>query len=194
MPFCFYFIYFYCGEILKLKFDFTPTQVVNNNLWPALINIPAILLVAFLGLLSERLGLLNIIKCKLYLFTLCIIAFSSALGNCNNSKIIFLFQCIFVFVRFDYIPAAPIFVNNFPILKRFRYTSFIRSVAATFTYTSASLLLAYATKKLGYVGILLVFIPFGVCFAWGIYFFEQKEKEEGRQAIGKQNRIIPRHI
>jgi hypothetical protein len=71
-------------------------------------------------------------------------------------------------------------MNHFPMLKRFRYTSFIRSIAATFTYTAASLLSVYATKKLGYAGILLVFIPFGACFAWGIYYFEQKEEEEKR--------------
>jgi MHS family proline/betaine transporter-like MFS transporter len=104
MPFCFFFIYFYCGEILKLKFDFTPSQVVSNNVWPSIINIPAVLLVVFLGLLSQKLDLLNIIKCKLYLFTLCIIAFLSCLSNCNNSNIVFLFQCILtIFPQLQYL-------------------------------------------------------------------------------------------
>jgi MHS family proline/betaine transporter-like MFS transporter len=172
-PLCFYFIYVHCGEILKSQFGFTPVQVANNNFWLAMINVPAILLVSFLG---YKLNIMSIIKCKLCLFSLVIVCFAAFLIHFSNSKILFIFQCFFVFTRFDYIPAAPILVQYFPILKRFRYTSFIRSIAATLTYIVASFCLVYSTKKLGYFGILLVFIPFGVCFVWGIHYFEKMEK------------------
>ena len=174
-PLCFYFIYFYCGEILKAQFGFTSVQVANNNFWLAMINVAAILLVSFLG---YKLNIMNIIKCKLFVFSLAIFLFAAFLIDFSNSKILFLFQCFFVFTRFDYIPAAPILVKHFPVLKRFKYTSFIRSIAATFTCIVASFCLMYSTKKLGSLGILLVFIPFGACFAWGIHYFEKMEKEE----------------
>ncbi len=183
MPFCFYFIYFHCGEILKSKFAFTPIQVINNNIWPAMINIPFILLVA---LLSYKLNLLKIVKWKLFIFSLIIFAFAISVNNFSSPSTIFLFQCAFVCFRFDYIPAAPILVKNFPVLKRFKYTSIIRSIAATCSYTTTAFFLAYATKHLGHKGILLVFIPFGLCFTWGIHYFEKKELEEKQQAIERQ--------
>ncbi len=190
-PMCFYFIFFHCTEILRSTFGFTPNQIILNNVWPLALNISTGLTVAFL---SYRIQPLKIVKFKLVSFFLFLALFPLALNKWHSPTTIFVFTCIFVMLRFDHIPAAPIFMRHFPVLKRFRYTSFILSIAASLTYILTAFGLVFLTKKLGYSGILLVFIPFGVCFAWGIYYFEQEEEEEKKQTIERQKSTFAGHF
>jgi MHS family proline/betaine transporter-like MFS transporter len=176
-PLCFYLMLFHCGEILRNEFKYTPTQIVDNNMLPAILNLLISLLVAYC---SYKIRPLWIIKFKLVTFLVSLVLFIVAFYQWHTPKTLILFQCIWATFRFDYTPAAPIFFKYFPALKRFRYTSLIRSVAITFSYTTTSFLLAYATKQLGQSGILLIFIPFSICFAWGIYYFEQREQMQKR--------------
>jgi MFS family permease len=182
-PMCFYFIFFHCAEILKNSFGFTPSQIIMHNIWPLALNIATGLTVSYL---SYRISPLKIIKFKLASFFLFLTFFPWALDRWHNPTTIFVFTCIFVMLRFDHIPAAPIFMKHFPVLKRFRYTSFILSLAASLTYLLTAFGLVFLTKELGYFGILLVFIPFGVCFAWGVRYFEKMEETEKKQAIERK--------
>jgi len=143
-----------------------------NNLMPITLNMPAALLLAAL---SYKISPLKILKYKMILFLLCIVAFPAMTKLFNNPKTILAFQCILVFFRFDHIPAAPVLIKHFPVLKRFRYSSFILSLAAVITYVITSFGLVFLTKSLGNNAVLFIIIPVGMCFGWAVRYFEKKE-------------------
>ena len=182
-PLCFYLILFHCGEILKDEFEYTPAQIIRNNLLPTMFNILTSLFVAYY---SYKIRPLVIIKFKLVIFSISLIAFLFAFTKWHDPKTLVLFQCIWAIFRFDNSPATPIFLKYFHALKRFRYTSIIRSTSITFSYTAISFLLVCTTKQFGHAGILLVFIPLIISFALSLRYFEQKEEEEKRQSIARQ--------
>ncbi len=187
MPVCAYFIYFHCGSILHHTFGFTPAQVVKNNLFPTILNVIALLGTVYC---SGIIAPLKIIKLQVALFITGIIFFLIAFNIWHSSNTILLFQCILVFVRFDYMPAAPIFFKHFPILQRFRYAILIRAISTLITFGVAAFGFELVTKEFGTNGILLIFFPIGICFTWGIYHFEQKEKVSQRQGIEIQKNTI----
>jgi MFS family permease len=186
-PLCFYFIFFHCAEILRNTFNFTPEQIIRNNLIPLIVNLISALIFA---MLSYKFAPLRLIKCKLMAFLILLACFPFSISTWNSAKTILIFQCLMVFFRFDHIPAAPIFIKHFPVLKRFRYSSFLLSSAYLSIYIITSFGLVLLSKQFGHMSILLFFIPFGICFAWAIGYFEQKEKAEKKQQLDIEKGMI----
>lgn len=173
-PPCFYFVYIYCGDILKYDFGFTPHQIIQQNFAVSIID-----LIGLMGLvyLSSKFYPLKILKVKLYLFFASIISFPYVMKLYPDPNVVLVYQCLAALFVFDHIPATPIFYKHFPILKRFTYTSLISAVAKLLTYFITSFGLVYATKYYGYYGIFLILFPTGLMFYISVRYFEKKEKE-----------------
>ncbi|QQV74906.1 Putative sialic acid transporter [Rickettsia tillamookensis] len=172
-PPCFYFVYIYCGDILKRECGFTPNQIINQNFWVSIIDLLGIIGLAFI---SYKIHPFKILKVKLYLFFTSLIFFPIMLNYNPTPLYIFIFQCLAALFVFDHVPAAPIFYKYFPVFKRFTYTSMLSAIAKLFTYIITSFGLVYITNYLGYWGLFLIFIPVGITFFMGVTYFEKMEK------------------
>lgn len=172
-PPCFYFIYIYCGDVLKQKFGFTSGQVINQNFLVSMVDLAGVIALVYL---SYKVHPFKILKGKLYLFFLSIISFPFIISHTNNPTYILVFQCLAALFVFDHVPAAPIFYKYFPVLKRFTYTSFLSAFAKLLTYFITSFGLVYMMQYLGYWGLFLIFIPVGIAFAVSVSYFQRLEE------------------
>lgn len=175
-PFCFYFSYVYCGNILKDQFDYTKEALIHHNLIVSIFNL--IGLYIFIRL-TEKIHPLVILKAKLIVYVpfLCIVPW--LLSRAPSELTIFIIQVIGVVFGNSTIPAKAIFLTHFPIFKRFRYASFITAIAHITLYIITSFGLVYVTKFLGKYGILLISLPITLSFLLGLLYFEKLEKEAG---------------
>lgn len=172
-PPCFYFVYIYCGNILKKEFGFAPNQVISQNFWVSIIDLLGIIALAFI---SYKIHPLKILKVKLYLFFASLIFFPIMLYYSPAPQYVFIFQCLAALFVFDHVPASPIFYKYFPVFKRFTYTSMLSAIAKLLTYVITSFGLVYTSNYLGYWGLFLIFIPVGIAFFMGVTYFERMEK------------------
>ncbi len=172
-PPCFYFVYIYCGDILKHDCGFSPSQVITQNFWVSIVDLSGLMGLAYLAYIMYP---LKILKYKLYLFLITIILFPIVLAYGVNAHYIFIFQCLAALFVFDHVPASPIFFKYFPIFKRFTYTSILSAVAKLFTYVITSVGLVYTTEYLGYWGLLLIILPVAIVFFYGVTYFEKMER------------------
>jgi MFS transporter, MHS family, proline/betaine transporter len=191
MPVCAYFIYWHCGSILHNTFGFTSAQVIRHNLFPTILNVLALLCTVYC---SAVIAPIKIIKLQTALFVTGIIFFLIAFNIWHSSNTILLFQCILVFVRFDYMPAAPIFFKHFPTLKRFRYAILIRAFSTLSTFGIVSIGFELVTKEFGINGTLFILIPIVGCFAWGLNYFEGQEAKERERTLARQKSTFSEHF
>jgi len=174
-PPCFYFIYIYCGDVLKQECGFTSAEVIGQNFWVSIIDLFAIIGLAYLSL---KIHPFKILRAKFYLFFITLFFFPITLTYAPNSTSILIFQCLAAMFVFDHIPATPIFYKYFPIFKRFTYTSFLSAVAKLLTYLVTSFGLVYTTAHLGYWGLFCIFIPVGIGFFMSLLHFQKLEDLE----------------
>lgn len=173
-PPCFYFIYFYCADVLKHDFGYTPGEIIAQNFWVSIVD--------FLGLigltvLSYYYNPFKILRVKLYLFFLSIMFFPIVLNYTNNPSYILLFQCLGALFVFDHVPASSVFYKHFPVFRRFTYTSVLSATAKLATYVVTSFGLVFTTKILGYWGLFVIIIPVGIAFYISVNYFERLERQ-----------------
>ncbi len=175
-PFCFYFSYVYCGNILKDQFHCTKEALINHNLIVSIFNLVGLFL--FIRL-TEKIHPLVILKAKLIIYVpfLCIVPW--LLLNVKSELTIFIIQIFGVVFGHSTIPAKAIFLMHFPIFKRFRYASLITAASHVTLYILTSFGLVYAVSFLGEYGILLISLPVTFSFLWGLLHFEKLERDIG---------------
>lgn len=125
-PVCFYFVYMYCGDILKNMFHFSAEQVIHQNFIVSLVHFLGFILLAFL---SYKIYPLTIIKVRLLIFSAFILICPYLLYNIKTAFDLFLIQSFVVLFASYAQPALPIFFKYFPVLKRFAYAEFAYALA-----------------------------------------------------------------
>lgn len=170
-PICFYFAYVYCGNSLK-SFGYTAEQVIHQNLLVTLIQLVSL---GGVSVLSYWVHPLKILKTKLLLFFIFILACPFIIEYNNTPYSVFLLQALTVTLAPDSAPAVPIFLKHLPIFKRFTYASFTYALSRACMYIVTSFGLIYITTWFTHWGLLLVFIPSVIIFFLGIKHFEQLE-------------------
>lgn len=183
-PPCFYFIYIYCGDVLKQKYGFSSAEVINQNFLVSIIDLFGIIALAYL---SFRIHPFKILKAKFYTFFLILTFFPLALNYWENPTTIFILQCLAAMFVFDHVPASPIFYKYFPVFKRFTYTSFLSAIAKLLTYLLTSFGLVYTTSVFGYWGLFYIFIPIGIAFFVSLKHFQNLEDQEAQIVYQKNN-------
>ena len=179
-PPCFYFIYIYCGDILKHEFSLTPSQIIQQNLYVSIIDLVGLM---FLAYISSIVYPIKILKFKLILFFVSLASFPVMMNIYPSTTTVLIYQCLAALFVFDQIPATPIFYKYFPILKRFTHTAVISTIAVMLTYLVTSFGFIFATKSYGYPGIFIIFIPIGLCFWASISYFQKLEEEQNYQIV-----------
>lgn len=170
---CFYFIYIYCADVLKNDLALPAGAIIYHNFWVSIVDMLGLL---FLAYISSKIYPIRILKVKFILFFVCIVFFPIVMRSHPSEGVVFIFQCLAALFVFDDIPASPIFYRHFPIMKRFTYTSLLSALAKLMTYVITSFGLVFATKYLGYSGILLILIPVGVLYYLAVSYFDRLEK------------------
>lgn len=175
-PICFYFTYIYCGNFLKQNLGFTSDQVIHQNFVISIIALIGYITITFL---SYRVHPLKILQFKLWVF--CPFAFVTPylLSNIDNYLQLFFIQTFFVLFVLSTNPATPVFYNHISIFKRFTYGSFIYALSRAIMHIITSFGLVYLEKYFGYWGIVVIFVPMCMGFAFGLFHFKKLEIEAG---------------
>lgn len=175
-PVCIYFIYIYCGGILKNVFHYSPQQIIWQNFILAGIELIGRLGFAYL---SYKIYPLKIVKIKLLIFSTLALFTPYLLSKITSPGQLLVLQSLLCWFTLSSAPAAAVFFIHFPIFKRFTYSSLIYALSRAFMYVITSFSLVYLTDHFSYWGLLIVFIPVLVGFTFGINHFEKLEKEAG---------------
>lgn len=175
-PVCMYFFYVHCGGILKSSFNFTSEQVIHQNFLVSIGQLVSDIIVAYL---CYKIYPLKILKAKLIIFIIFILACPYLLNNLGSPNELLLMQIFAVaFVPTVY-PATPIFYMHFPIFKRFTYPCLIHSLSRALMYVITSFGIAYLVDWFNHFSILIITIPIMIGYIFSILHFEKLEREVG---------------
>lgn len=174
-PSCFYFVYVYCGSILKHSFGCSPEEIIHQNFIVSLLQILSLLLFVFL---SYRIYPLIILKVKLWISVLILLVCPYWLNYATHPSQILLLQILLVFFAADAAPATSVFYKYFPVFKRFTYISFTYALSRALTYLFTSFGLVYLTKNLGNWSILIIMMPICVGYVIGLRHFEELDQKD----------------
>ncbi len=183
-PFCFYFCYVHCGGILKHDFGYSSEAVIKQNFIVSIIQCVSYL---FFALLSYRVCPLKIIKVKALILAPFLLICPYLLINCKTGLHLMMIQSFVIFFSMTAAPAMPIFIKNFPIFRRFTYTSFIYALTRASMYVVTSFGLVYLTESLGHWGLLVIMFPVVIGFLWGVRHFEKLEQRSGDLSVLKSS-------
>jgi MFS transporter, MHS family, proline/betaine transporter len=173
-PALFYLTYIYFGGVLKETFKFTNLMVIQNNFWVGLVSFGATLL---WSCLSYTFPPLQLVRVKTLGFFCLIISFPLIIQYFPSAEMILAFQCLVTTFDLGSRPATAILFKHFPTVKRFRYAGTISALAKSGGYFIGPPCVAFATDKLGYTGIWVVFLPLTILFLVGLRYFEKKESQ-----------------
>lgn len=85
----------------------------------------------------------------------------------------FFIQTLSILFTLTGVPAIPIVIRQFPVLRRFTYTSFIYALSRTVIYVVTSFGLVYFTEWFGHLGVCLILLPITGGFLWGVNHCEK---------------------
>ncbi|WP_231564263.1 MFS transporter [Rickettsia felis] len=170
---CFYLTYIYCASLLKTNFNYTALEIMKNNFCLA---IAQLILMITLVLLTKKFHPLKLLKVRAIIFLICMPSSIYLLNNITTSSSLSKIQLLLVMTSITTSTAVSILYKNFPIFKRFTFTTLIYAFSSIFIYVVTSFGIAYLVNMLGTYGILLIMIPVGVAFYWGVTHFESLEK------------------
>jgi MHS family proline/betaine transporter-like MFS transporter len=174
-PACFYFAYFYCGNILKTSFGYNTIQIINHNF---ILSIVQLISVVGLTFLSYFIYPMKIVRFKLVVFSILTLLCPLWLFNVKNASELLIFQSIFIIFISCSVPAVPIFFKHFPVFKRFTYIGVSYALSRALVYLITSFGFVYITEYLGHWGILVILVPINIGFAFGFQHFESLNKKE----------------
>lgn len=177
-PVCFYIAFIHCGNILQSSFGYTPDQVIHNNFFVGLVEMLGILPLIYLGYYISP---LLILKIRLIIYSIFILACPFLLNNINTPIGIFYFQCFTMFFVLDTTPAKSIFYQYIPIFKRFTYTCLTIAMSRAITYIITSFGIIYLIKYFNNFGLQVIMIPVALGTWFAIRHFEMLEKTKLNQ-------------
>ena len=175
-PICFYFLYVYCASILQNSFNYTSKDVVQHNLIIALAEFIVMLSNTYL---CYKICPLKIIRIRSYIFFGFIIWLPYLLANTNTIFKLYFIQIMVTVFQPTSSPAEAVIFTSFPVFKRFRYISFLYSIARALVYIVTSFGFVYLTDLFGYSGLLIIFIPLMIFFISGVHYFLKLQKLSG---------------
>jgi MFS family permease len=172
-PMCFYLAYIHCGNLLKQQFGFTAAQVIQQNFIISIISFVIMIVIAFL---SYKVNPLKILKVRASGFLIFAISSPYLFEYATSSLDIMMIQCyIMLFFLADF-PAVPVFFKNFPVFKRFTYSSMIYALTRSVMSAVTSFGLVFLVHHLGNYGALALMLPVLLGFWLGVLHFEKLEK------------------
>ena len=179
-PISMYLSYFYCSDILKNTFYYTPEQIIHQNLIVSIFQLASMVIIT---LLSYYINSLFIVKTRLIFFTLLTIFFPFLLRNISLPIHVLMIQVYIIFFTISPVPAFPVIVKYIPVFKRFTCASLMFALSRAIVFLPTSFGLVYLTKYFKEYGVLLAIIPILIPFYWGLTRFERLEIKNGKYRL-----------
>lgn len=170
-PVFLYFIYIFCGQLLK-QWGQSGQEIIHQNFFISIVEFLVLLLTAFL---SIRFHPLKIIKLRSLLLLPVILALPFLMNFSLSPSMIFLIQLVSVCFTLTAVPAVAAIIIYYPIYQRFRYTSIIYALSRAVMSIIVSFGLVFLVDALGYWGLYVIMIPVTLGFIWGVTHFERLE-------------------
>lgn len=169
----YYFCYIYCGDLLKIKFNYSPEEVIHSNF---ILSIVDLLRIMFLMWITYYVNPLKILKIQLFISIIVVLSIPYLLDRVTEPYHLILIQYIVILAAVSGFPGYPIFYKYIPVLKRFKYAgvSYALAVASMFSITSFGLV--YLIEWFGNVGLLILFVPVLTAYTISILYFDKLEK------------------
>ncbi len=173
-PYFFFVVFIFCGNLLKTKYGFSPEQVIQHNLFVALVALLSSLIYCLSSIYVNPLKILffksifALILSFLTPFLLLII---------KTPHQLLLFQCLVIFFALSGMPGQAIFLKTFPVLKRMSRASILYAVARALMLIITSVGSIYTLEWLGDYGLWVISIPVCLTFIWGVNHFAKLEKQ-----------------
>jgi len=186
-PVWFYFVYIHCALILKHSFNYSPQQVIQHNLFLAIIEFIA---TVFYARLSYKIYPLKIINVRVFVSFVFIIFVPYLFSNVTTAMQLFFIQGFVCLFKPTQGPAAAIFIPHFPVFKRFKYVGFLYALARALMYIITSFGLVYLTETFGHWGLLIVLVPVLIGVKYGISHFEILEKAAGNYPQKNSSNLV----
>jgi hypothetical protein len=175
-PLTFYLAYLYFNPMLKSKFGYTASDIIEHNFW-----LSVILLISAIGwsLLSAHIHPIKIIKIRGMMTLLLMILLPFFVEYTTNAPQLFMIQTAILVLQLSGMPAGAVFMYNLPIYSRFTYASFLYALARALMYIITSFGLVYLGEWLGIYGLWIISIPATIGFLYGVHHFEILERKSG---------------
>jgi MFS family permease len=175
-PVSFYFIYLYCGGILKNTCGYTAAQIISHNLIVAAIMLSSDLI---FSCLSYKIYPLKIVKFRLVVFWFLALISPFIFFSIKSPLEVLLIQTLYIIFHPTDFPAVPIFIKHFPVFKRFSYVSWLFALSRASMHIITSFGLIYLVGWFNFFGVLFFMIPASFSVAFGLNHFEKLEKAAG---------------
>lgn len=173
-----YFIFFYSTSILRNNFNYTAHQILIHNLILSIIQILGWSILR--TYLSTKFHPLKILKLSWIIISIFILFLPWLLNHITTAWQLFAIQTFIIIFQPTDLPALPIFFKNFPVFKRFSYSSFLYALSGAFIFSVTSFGLTYLIAYLGYWGLLILMVPILMGYGYGINHFKNLEESAGR--------------
>ncbi|OJW73440.1 MAG: MFS transporter [Candidatus Amoebophilus sp. 36-38] len=173
-----YFIYFYITSAFKNVFNYNAHQILVHNLF--LITFQLVVLSILRTYLSNKIHPLKLLRFVWTITAIFILFLPWLLNHVTCPWHLFLIQANMLVFLPGELPGIPIFFKNFPVFKRFSYTSFLYALARAFIYFITSFGLSYLINYFGYWGLLILMVPVLIGYCYGLKHFINLEKAAGR--------------
>ena len=164
-PLCFYLVYMYFNPILKRDFGYTAEDIIFHNFILAMIQFVSTL---FLALICHRIHPLKILRFIGGIFLILVVFLPFLVNHATQYYHIFAIQTAIMCFSIGDVPGIPIFIKNFPVLKRITAASLLYSITRAVMYVITSFGLVYLTDVFGHYGLWLIMLPVVLSYLWAI--------------------------
>lgn len=171
-PACFYLSYIYCGNILQNNFGYTSAQVIEQNLVVALFQSISFLCYA---LCSYKINPLKILNFRVWIFIPILLIYPWLLVEFTSAKQVLIFQCMVIVFGIMDCPGAGLFIEHFPIARRFTSLGLMYAFSRMIIYIITSFGFVYLTKWFSNQGVFLLLMLITLGFIWSIRHFQKLE-------------------
>lgn len=173
---CFYFTFVHCGSILKNTFGYSSEQVIHQNLIMGILQMISYFLFTFMAF---KISPLKIIRVRAWVFFPFVVAFPLVMKYNANASVFFALQAFSAFFVLTGAPAIAVFMEHFPVFRRFTYITTIYALARAVVYLITSFGLVYLTEAFGHWGMWVLLTPTTIGFIWAVMHFENIRKNMG---------------
>ncbi|WP_341789809.1 hypothetical protein [Rickettsia endosymbiont of Polydrusus tereticollis] len=149
---------------------------MKNNFY---VSVAQLALMVLLVLLTFKFHPLKMLKVRAIIFLVAMPIGVYFLNNAATDFDIFKIQVLLIMTSITTSTATPIIFKSFPVFKRFTYTSVLYAFSTIFITIITSFGMVYLVNILGNYGILLIMMPVGMAFYWGVTHFESLERLQG---------------
>lgn len=174
-PLYYYFSYIYCGDLLKILFNYSSTEVIHNNFF---LSFAPLFVTIAIYWISYYINPLKILKVQLVLSAILVVFLPFLLNNVSEPYHLITIQYLVIIFAIHGMPAFPIFYKYIPVLQRFRTAGVQYALGRACMFGVTSFGLIYLTEYFGNWGLFALFAVTLTAYTKALFYFDKLEKNE----------------